>query len=313
MPLRLSLASLAAACLMLCSCLDYEEEMTLNKDLSGEVKVVLTLPDTLLPKYESVGASFEEAAIRKRFDTLSGVSLVSYHKSDDRKPKVTLFIKFTSLEKLNDAIAANKPASLLGGKFTISKVEGGTLVERKVGEGDPLNDLPEHNYVQYKTHYEGAVSKTNTESFDKAHNDIRYRYSLIELLANPKVQTTELTSTLPWKWILISLAVLGGAAYYGWEALGKKKRVQVKPAPTHAQESVEVPAAPAAPATKPGPAPATKPGPAPKTAPTAPPAAPPKAGPAPAPAPPTRPGPGGPPRPQRPGPPGPRPPGPPKP
>ncbi len=307
MPAKFSLAALATTCLLLCSCLDYDEEMTINKDLSGEVNVSLTLPDPLLPKYEKVGEAFEEAALRKRFEGLSGVSLESYWKSTDRKPVVKLLIRFSSLEKLNDAIAAHKPASIWGGKFTVTKADGKTKIERRVGEGDTLGDLPEHNNLHYKTHYAGSISATNTRSFDRAHNDTRYRYSLAELLARPDTQETVLANPFPWKWILISLAVLGAGAYYGWEALGKKKMVRVNPAPVLAKENVAVPVATPDPA--PANAPAKPAGPAPKTPPSAPPAAPPAATPSAGPTPPAKPGPGGPPRPQRPGPPGPRPPG----
>ena len=309
---RISLAALAATCLLLLSsCLDYDEDMTIHKDLSGEVFASITLPDSLISSYMKISPEFEEAKLRARFDAMSGVSLVSYSKSTDRRPVVKLHIKFTSLEKLNEAIAANKPAAILGGQFTITKEDGKTRIVRKLGVGDPLNDLPQSNWIQYKTHFDGKIAGTNSGFYDQANSDVRYRYKLTELLANLPTQETTLARATPWMWIFICLVVIAAAAYYGWKLTGKK--VIVQPKPLHAGRGpagAPTPAASASPAASKPATPASKPA-APAPAPAAPPPAPasanpPAAAPPPAPAAPT-PGtpqrPTGPPRPQKPGPP----------
>lgn len=233
---RLSLVALAVACLLLPSCLDYEEDMVIRKDLSGKVTVTLTLPDTLLPKYESVGAAFDEARLRPRFDAAEGVKLVSYSKSADRRPVVKLQIEFSSLDALNAALAHNTPASLLGGRFIVTKVDGKTRIERKVGEGEPLNDLPENNHVIYKTHFEEAVVSTNSRTFDRAHNNVRYQYKLLALLAHPDLQVTEVSRTLGWKWLAITLSILAVGLYYGWMVFGRKKKILINSTPLHSVE-----------------------------------------------------------------------------
>lgn len=263
------------------SCIDYEEELTIHKDLSGEALLTITLPDALLPKYASVQSAFSQEAITKKFDAMSGVKLEYFSKSTDRKPVIKMRVSFSSLEKLNDAIAANPPASLLGGQFTITKEEGKTRIVRKLGQGQELNDLPQSNNVQYKIHFDGTIASTNSGFYNQMASDVRYRWTLAELLAQKPEQVNVLTKSLPWMWILVSIAVVGGAAYYGWKLTGKK-RVLVNPAPLY-------PAPGAAPAPPAGQVPP------PAAPPSAPPQAPPPAG--------------GPPRPSRPGPPQPRRPG----
>lgn len=252
--------------------------MIIHKDLSGEVISTITLPDSLISSYSKVGPEFDEAKLRARFDALSGVKLLNYSKSNDRRPVVKLHISFSSLEKLNEALAANKPAGILGGEFTVSKADGKTSIVRKLGVGEPISDLPQQNWVQYKTHFDGKIANTNSGFYDQANSDVRYRFKLTEILANQPTQETVLARALPWKWIFICLVVIAAAAYYGWE-LTKKKKVVVNPQPLHATRAAAV--------TPPGATPQAAPAPAPAPAP-------PSAGPQ---------RPAGPPRPQRPGPP----------
>src|SRR3954471_12213128 len=76
---RLLPTVLACACaLSLSSCLDYDEELTIHNDLSGEVSVVLTLPDTLMAKYDQVGKELERSKIEKRLANVSGLHLAHY-------------------------------------------------------------------------------------------------------------------------------------------------------------------------------------------------------------------------------------------
>jgi hypothetical protein len=231
------------------------------------------------------------------------VKLINYSKSTDRRPVVRLHIKFTSIEKLNEAIAANKPAAILAGQFTVTKEEGKTRIVRKLGTGDSLSDLPQQNWIQYKTHFDGKIASTNSGFYDQANSDVRYRYKLTELLANQPTQENVLARATPWLWIFICVLVIAAAAYYGWKLTGKK--VVVHPQPLHAgRVPAGAPGAPAAskPATPAAQAPATPPAAAAPTPAPAPAAAAPPAPAAPTPAaPPQRPT--GPPRPQKPGPP----------
>ncbi len=270
-----------ATMLSLSSCLDYEEDMIVNDDLSGQVLVTLTLPDTLISKYEKLGAELEQAKIEKRLENVSGVSLASYQTTGGRQPKITMLFKFSSLDKLSEAVAANPPAAVFAGQYTVTRENGVTKIDRKLGVGDLGKDLPEFNTAIYKDHFNGTIAGTNSGFYNNHGQDVRYRYKLTELLAQQPIQTISLTKSIPWMLILGGLAVLAAAAWYGWEYFGKKKPGS-GPAPT----SRPSPA-------KPGPAPTTGPA-SPKPSPAAPPSTPP------APTAPRRPGP---PQSRRPGPP----------
>lgn len=222
---RLLPTVLAFACaLSLSSCLEYDEELTIHNDLSGEVSVVLTLPDTLMAKYEQVGKELERSKIEKRLANVSGVHLAHYERTEGtRQPKITMLFKFTSLDKLNEVIAANPPASIWGGQFTIKKEGGFITVDRKMGVGNVGVEMPEYNNVLYKTHYDGKITSTNSPQYNSPAKDVRYRYKLSEMMARQPMQTTTFAKGWPWLLILGCLAAIGGAAWYGWEYFGKQK------------------------------------------------------------------------------------------
>jgi hypothetical protein len=216
--------SLAVAMLMLMSsCIGYDEELIIHENLSGEASVTLTLPNVLVTKWENVATELEKVNIEKRLDKVSGVKLKSYEKTEGRQPTIRLVIAFSSLEKLNEAIAKNPPAAVWAGQFTITKEEGKTKVERKLGVGDAGKDLPSGLYALYKTHFDGTIVATNSKQYNSPAKDVRFRYSLDEMLAQQPVQSTTTAKGWPWTLILICLAAVAGAAWYGWEYFGKKK------------------------------------------------------------------------------------------
>jgi hypothetical protein len=234
---RLIAAALAvASTVLLSSCLDYDEELIIHNNLSGEAYVTLTLPDMLISKYERIGIELDRAKIEKRLETVSGVHLASYERTDDRLQKVKMLFKFTSLDKLNEAIAANPPAAIWAGQFTVTKENGQTKVDRKLGVGDAGNDLPQFNSALYKTHFDGTIAATNSPQYNSPAKDVRYRYSLSEMLSRNPTQSTTFVKGWPWTLILLSLAAIGGAAWYGWEYFGKKKDFDLLHSPSPAED-----------------------------------------------------------------------------
>jgi len=207
----------------LSSCLDYEEHLTIHEDLSGEAVVTIHLPDTLLGKFGDAADQLTEANLRKRFDALSGVKLTSYQYTEGRKPVVTLGIQFSSLEKLSEAAAGNKPASVLVGQFTITKEAGKNVIERKLGVGDPVNDLPDFNFANYTTHFDGTIAKTNSGFFNNHNSDVRYRYKLTEILADQPVMRNEIVKPTPWVLFGAGAIAVIAAAWFIWNKMNLKK------------------------------------------------------------------------------------------
>lgn len=220
-----SVIAALAATMMLSSCLDYEEELIINQDLSGQALVTINLPDALVSKYDPVQAEFTPAKMSKRFEDLDGVTLVSYGVTQDRKAVAKLLINFKSIEKLNEAIAKNPPAAIVAGVFTVKKDGDKTTIERKLGQGEPKGELGDSNYVQYKTHFGATISGTNSKFYNSHGQDVRYRETLLNIISQKPIQSTTVVEPKPWAIILFCIAVLAGAAFYGWKLLGKKKVV----------------------------------------------------------------------------------------
>lgn len=247
---RLFTAALAAVSLLsLTSCLDYEEDMIVHNDLSGQVLVTLTLPDTLTGKGGELSSELERAKIEKRLEKTSGVSLERYESTGGRQPKITLLFKFSSLEKLSEAIAANPPAAIWGGRFLVTKEANLTKIDRQLGVGDAGKDLPSFSRALYKTHYDGTIAATNSPQYNQHGHDVRYMTDLLKMLSTQPVHSVTLSKGMPWALILGGLLAVAGAAWYGWEQFGKKK-----PAP--AGGAPRIPTRPPAPTPAPGDTPA---------------------------------------------------------
>ena len=224
---RLLSSLLALSCaVFLSGCLGYEEEMTINNDLSGTAKITVTLPDKLDSKLSDVGDAFTEAALTKRFDAVKGVTLVSYtrEKDDTRQPQVVLEIKFSSLDALSKAAEANPPAAMLLGKFEITKDEtGGKRITRKLGTIAPKEDIKEESYAQYVMHFGKALGYTNSTRFDGANDTVRFRYKMETM---PSLQP-EIITVVPkpdiWKWLAICFGSLAVVTFLVWQIYGQKK------------------------------------------------------------------------------------------
>jgi hypothetical protein len=226
---RLLLSMCAALCAAgLSSCLElYSEEMTIHEDLSGEAKVEVTLPDTLIEKFSKVHDEFSPQNIEKRFAGLKGVKLRRYTLAEGRKPKATFEVSFSSLEKLNEAIAANEPASVLAGAFSVTKAaDGKRTVERKLGTGTPKMDLPDDSYANYKVHFDTPVEVvgTNSEYYDQPHNDMRYRWPMARIVTIQPVLAATVVRPFPWMWILIAVLALLLVTWFGWLSFGSIRR-----------------------------------------------------------------------------------------
>jgi hypothetical protein len=218
-------AATAALCstLLLTSCLDYEEELTIHKDLSGEALVTINLPDTLVSKYDAVHSEFTQAKMQQRFDSLSGVKLTGFELTEGRKPVLKMQVNFTSLDKLNEAIAANKPASLLLGQFTITKENGQTKIERKLGTGSATSPIASNSYAIYATRYEGSIFSTHNGIYNAGDSTVRFRSSVENLAATQPVLEAVLVKPFPWGITIGALLVVGGLGWYGWQEFQKKK------------------------------------------------------------------------------------------
>ena len=224
---RAAILLLALTGAMLTSCLElYDEEMIIHADLSGSAKATVKLPDTLITKFDSVRDKFTKEKIQARFAGLSGVQLISYNITAERFPVATFEVSFTSLQKLSAAVEANDPAQFLVGVFNIKQENGNNVVERKLGEGKPGMDLPSDKNAIYKMHFNVPVEVigTNSEYFDKSHNDVRYRWTLATIGSQQPLISNRILKPLPWISIAIAFIILCVIARIVMGVLSKRKR-----------------------------------------------------------------------------------------
>ncbi len=222
--MKLTRAFLAvASVVLLSSCLDYEEEMHIHNDLSGDATIKVTLPDVLATKFASVQDEFSDEKIHKRFDTLSGVKLVDYSlNTTGRRPIATAVIKFSSLKKLHEAIQSQEPAALFLGSIEVKQEKGITTIDRKLGTVVPKGDTGDGNMAMYVTHFDSNLAHTNSGFYDGSHDTVRYRFKVDDILSQQPVMSNSLAKGFPWLLILICLAVLGGGSYFGWKMFGTR-------------------------------------------------------------------------------------------
>lgn len=242
---RSAAALLAFICAsLLSSCLEaYEEEMVIKANLSGTAVVKVTLPNAIAAKYSAVHEAFSRQKIEELFESLDGVTLKKYTLSEARNPEATFEVAFTSLEKLSAAAAANKPAQMLVGEFIVKKdAEGKTVIERQLGNGTPLMELPSDKYAQFKIHFQQPVELSNTDSGfkDTSHNDVRYRWSLGQIASQKPSMVNKLMKPVPWILIISTALVLLILGRILWLSFIKNRVRQPAP-PSQAQPQVPQP------------------------------------------------------------------------
>lgn len=219
-----ALAAIATS-VLLSSCLDYEEECWIHNDLSGEAIIKITLPDALQSKFPSVEDEFTKEKIIKRFDTVGGVALADYAMDLDKlRHVVTMRVKFVSLQKLDDALAANPPAAMLAGRWEVKRENGVVTIDRKLGTVQPKGGIGPGNSAMYVVHFDKPLAHTNSGFYDGSHNTVRYRYKVDDIEAGTQLQSNSLAKPLPWLAIILSVLVLIGGAWFGWENFSKKKK-----------------------------------------------------------------------------------------
>ena len=213
------------SCTLLSSCLDYDEECWIHNDLSGEAIIKITLPDALQSKFTTVEDEFTKEKILKRFDTVSGVALSQYSMDMEKlRHVVTLHVKFVSLQKLDDALAANVPAAMLAGRWEVKREDGKVTIDRKLGTVQPKDGIGPGNSAVYVMHFDSALPHTNSGFYDASHNTVRYRYKVEDIEAAPQLQSNSLAKPFPWLVIILSVLVIGGGAWFGWENMAKRKK-----------------------------------------------------------------------------------------
>jgi len=180
-------------------CIDYSEEMHLNRDYSGTLTMSFAIAELYVGLSEDVGRTdnlFTEDGIRNRFKDIEGVEFLS---SDIRKEEdvryISITLKFDSLEAFDRISNAKSQTDFLG-EINMTETEDGnvlftrtvTLNKEKV-ENSHMSDrlLDEFSWL-YTVHFPGMIIRANTpeSNIDYDRNTVTWAYSMAVLGAGPE-------------------------------------------------------------------------------------------------------------------------------
>lgn len=185
---------------LIAGCVDYEEELWLNKDGSGRVKMVIGA----LTTYENL----EEL---NRYIDQPGISLIK--KSVYRKKNYTYYnldFKFNSLESFNNLNDQISNADFFG-RISLTKEKDGSITMRRrialgtlSSEGDEIEQIfskLSHNNLtwKYKMHLPWKIVKSNAApaNIDLKSNMVSWEYQTSYLWNKPQTMTVNLKPTFP--------------------------------------------------------------------------------------------------------------------
>lgn len=220
----------------LAGCVDYDEEMWLNPDLSGRLSLVVSVREELVRGQTGLERDLSENGIRREVERIPGVKLVSFQSfRDSGKVIGKISLTFDSVEKLTrpeTTVASSTPVSFLG-RIAIRE-EGGHVIFTRMLPAMPqahsdswgqqllvqgLGSLfLSGNHLNYKLHIPAELLTANTSHIDGAANTVEWQYTLAQAIREPPLMTAE------WKqprtfvktllWISLSLAIIALGAYF---------------------------------------------------------------------------------------------------
>ena len=237
------LALLGMLLLLLAGCVDYNEELWLNKDGSGRVKMTIGVLTNYLNQQEI-----------NRYTSQPGITLIS--KSVYRKQNYTYYnleFRFASLEAFNKVGDEISNADFLG-KITLTKEKDGSVtILRRIalgstpGDDDEIEQLilshPQDNLKwRYKLHLPWNIVKTNaaTVNTDMTTNTVSWIYQTSYLWNKSQEMAVIMKNPhqlLPV--IIAGLAILLLVFSFVWWSRSRhksKQHVASQPAPEPAKE-----------------------------------------------------------------------------
>jgi len=221
----------AFCALLLGSCVDYEEEMWLNNDLSGRLAITLSVQEELVKGNTGLERDIREEVIRRDIERIPGVKLQSFRAFRDAGKIIEkMVIEFDSVEKLSryeTSIGEAGAVSLLG-TFKIQEARGRISFERTVPvlprlQGSTaVKDLFVQglsslflgkNYLDYKLHLPGEIINANTQRVDGANRIVEWKFTLAQAVHDPPYMQSEWKKpggvrTIVLVGVLISLAAV---------------------------------------------------------------------------------------------------------
>jgi hypothetical protein len=227
---------------LLTGCIDYDEEMWLNPDLSGHVAMTISVQEELVRGHTGFEKDMSEDGIRREVERIPGVKLDSFESFRDAGRVIAkLRITFDSIEKLTRSetgVAESSPISLLGA-ITVREEGGKVFLERtmqalpqarakSMGEDMLLKGLGSlllsNHYLTYTLHVPGDLITANTERIEGDGHTVQWKFTLAQAMREPPEMTVEWKKPFAWIWIVVG-SVCAGAVIVasGMYLMGKRR------------------------------------------------------------------------------------------
>jgi len=215
--------------LLVLSCIEYEEEMWVNNDGSGKIKMKISMPK-FLSEYETEGegiSSFDGENVKKKFEEIDGLTLIdSKSYEEDEKNVIEMVVKFDSFEILAKA-NEEEDNKLFIGDIKMEKDGDGRIVFKRTvsmedsskSEADKESEkLMAAMFGQYKfsyiVHFPNKVIEANTsdDNIDQKLNTVKWTFPLTSIISAPQ----EMVATLDaaegandrFNWLTIGIGVV---------------------------------------------------------------------------------------------------------
>lgn len=228
---RLSRVGLLTAALPLASCIDYDEEMWLESDLSGRVTMTAAVSDTLADVSEAGADQMTLEKLRQLITRTEGLSVESADSFRENGKQVTrITIRFEDVRRLAWLASSSKEPAWVIGVIEAEEKDGLMRFKRVLG---PFTDaatsksreqnafarglsglLLGSNSLTYTLHLPEEPQGADSMQVDAKNKTVRWRFPLGQLMSTTGVMSVGWASSgFAWTWVFVILSLLTVVAY----------------------------------------------------------------------------------------------------
>ena len=231
-----ALVILAVCIPFLNGCISYSENMTLNKNFSGEASIRMAIPNMLMGMMgESPSTMLQD--MEESFKSTEKIKLTDSKTYNEMDSQVFAFdIEFDSIENLNAVRQGDKAFPFIGEVSLVKGKDGKVTLRRVVSDPDNQeinsemrSSLAEYKWIyELKTPYKILEANTAPSYIDHKTNTVKWEVPLLSIFIEPQEMTVTLETFNPIIYIyLIGITVIILLAVFGVTVFKRKKQTGV--------------------------------------------------------------------------------------
>lgn len=230
----LVIIALAVSISFLSGCVNYSENMTLNKDFSGKVSIKLAMSNMM---FGMMGESSSKMLkdMEESFKSSEKIKLIDSKTYNELDNQVFAFdIEFNSIEDFNMIRENDKTPPFLGEVSLVKGKDGKVTLKRVISGSDnqEVNQEMRSTLAGYKWTYElktpFKILEANTvpSYIDRKTNTVKWEVPLFSILSEPQEMTVTMETFNPIIYLyLIGILVVILLAVFGMIVIKRKKQV----------------------------------------------------------------------------------------